>query len=90
MPHLTIAMTNGQEIRHIFLKNDLDHTVAGSQGGRSGGFGTFNSHDIVISTKELIDIVAGISSGKITLVHGIQLLRVSGDRNFKTIDAEHF
>ena len=36
VPHTTIATTNGQEIRHIFLKNDLDHTVAVTQGGKSG------------------------------------------------------
>ena len=77
-------------IFHIFLKNDLDDTVAGPQGGRSVGLGTFKSDDIFLSTKELIDIVAWISSGKITLVHGIQLLRFLDDRNFKTIEGEHF
>lgn len=45
--HSTIATTNEQEIRHILLKNDLEHSVAVTLGGKSGRLGTFNSQDIV-------------------------------------------
>lgn len=39
VPHSTIAMTNGQEIRHIFPKHDLDH---GCRVTRWQKWGTWN------------------------------------------------
>ena len=88
--HQTIPTTNGQEIRHILLKNDLEHSVAVTLGGKSGRLGTFNSQGIVLSTKELIDIVTGYVIRNITQVNSSQVFRVSGDRNVKTINAEPF
>ena len=88
--HPTIATTNGQEIRHILLKNDLENSVAVTLGGKIGRLGTFNSQGIVLSTKELIDIVTGDLIRNITQVNSSQVFRVSGDRNVKTIDAEPF
>ena len=90
VPHTTIATTNGQETRHIFLKNDLDHTVDVPKGGKSVRLGTSNRQDIATGTKELIDIVTGNLVRKVTQSNGSQLLRVSGARNVKTIDTKPF
>ena len=90
VPHTTIATTNGQETRHIFLKNDLDHTVDVTKGEKSGRLGTSNRQDIATGTKELIDIVTGNLVRKVTQSNGSQLLRVSGARNVKTIDTKPF
>ena len=79
VPHSTIATTNG-----------LDHTVVVTQGGKSEKFGKFNRQDIAIGTKKLVDIVTRDLVRKIAQVNSGQPLRVSGDRNVKTIDAEPF
>lgn len=68
VPHTTIATTNGQETRHIFLKNDLDHTVVVTKGGKSGRLGTSNRQEIAMGTKEFIDIVTGDLVRKVTQV----------------------
>ena len=90
IPCTTIMAEDGQKIRDLFIKDDLEHSITIKQGGTGRGYRTLNSPNISIVGEEIIEVITGDFKRQVTQVHNGQLLAMFGDRNVYFINTQAF